>query len=327
MSGRKEGWLVIGGAGYIGSHIARNLKKNGFETIVLDDLSLGKKERVPKNIKLIIEDCKNSESLNKILINNRIIGVIHLAALKQARESLRLPLRYYDENLTNMLSILRAIKNSPVKYVVFSSSCSIYGASSKVSELSETKPISPYGRSKLFCEKILQDCANSLNISFISLRYFNVIGNDNFPFAFDTSNECLIPSLYSKISSGKLPEIYGTNFLTPDGTNLRDYIDVRDLAEIHFLAANFLISNKEKLSLDLNVGTGEPISVLQILNKICIALDLKEDFEDLGRNPADPPAIWANINKFKKLFNWEPKYSLEDSINSYIESTSKKDEF
>ena len=324
MSGRKEGWLVIGGAGYIGSHIARNLKKNGFETIVLDDLSLGKKERVPKNIKLIIEDCKNSESLNKILINNRIIGVIHLAALKQARESLRLPLRYYDENLTNMLSILRAIKNSPVKYVVFSSSCSIYGASSKVSELSETKPISPYGRSKLFCEKILQDCANSLNISFISLRYFNVIGNDNFPFAFDTSKECLIPSLYSKISSGKLPEIYGTNFSTPDGTNLRDYIDVRDLSYAHFLAADYLMRNKTKSLLTINVGKGKPNSVLEIIKSFQEILGWNFDYEICDKNDSDPSMVWANNDKFRRIFNWEPKINLNDSIKSFIKIKNAK---
>ena len=201
MNKKKGTWLVIGGAGYIGSHVSRELNKNGIKVIILDNLSLGIKRRVPEDIELIVQDCTEIRALNKILIDNKIIGVIHMAALKQARESIEKPLEYYDTNLSIMLALLKAMQNSPVKYMVFSSSCSIYGASSEVTELSEKIPISPYGMSKLFCERILEDCAKKLNISFISLRYFNVIGNDNFPFAFDTSKECLIPSIYSKISS------------------------------------------------------------------------------------------------------------------------------
>ena len=248
-----------------------------------------------------------------------------MAALKQARESLRKPLNYYDQNISIMLGILKAIPNSPVKYMVFSSSCSIYGASSEVSELSDTNPISPYGKSKLFCEKILQDCYASLNISFISLRYFNVIGNDNFPFAFDTSKECLVPSIYSKISIGELPEINGINFPTPDGTTLRDYVDVRDLAEAHYLATKKLIKENKNLNLFINVGTGKPVSVLEIVKSFLKELQMKFEYIDKGRSEADPHAVWADTKRFKSIFNWQPKYSLQDSIKSYI-SRKKYDE-
>ena len=316
---RKDGtWLVIGGAGYIGSHVSRTLKRNKVRVIILDDLSLGIRERVPRDIDLLVQDCTNSVSLNQTLIENNIIGIIHMAALKQARESLRDPLKYYDENLSIMLGIMKAIPNSPVKYFVFSSSCSIYGASSEVSEFSEPKPISPYGRSKLFCEKILQDYATVHNLSFISLRYFNVIGNDNFPFAFDTSKECLIPSIYSRISNNQLPEINGTNFPTPDGTTLRDYIDVRDLAQAHYLAAKKLMNDNDKLTLFVNVGTGKPISVLEIVKVFLNELQLKIEYIDKGKSDADPHAVWADTREFKSIFKWEPKYSLSESIKSYI---------
>ena len=318
MNKKYNSWLVIGGAGYIGSHVARSLKKNGSEVIILDDLSLGIANRVPKDIKLIVLDCTKSEDLNKILIENNIVGIIHMAALKQARESIRKPLEYYDKNISTMLGILKSIPKSPVKYMVFSSSCSVYGASSEVSELFETKPISPYGRSKMYCEEILQDCSASLNISFISLRYFNVIGNDDFPFAFDTSKECLIPAIYSKISSSQLPEINGINFPTPDGSVLRDYIDVRDLADAHYLATQKLIMDNKRLNLFLNVGTGKPVSVLEIVKAFLEELKMKFEFIDKGRSLADPHAIWADTKKFKSFFCWEPKYSLKESIKSYI---------
>lgn len=311
-------WLVIGGAGYIGSHVARVFKKNQINVIVLDDLSLGVRKRVPKDINLIVQDCTKSDLLNKILIENNIIGIINMAALKQARESLRNPLMYYDSNISIMLGILKAIPKSPVKYIVFSSSCSIYGASSEVSELSEPNPISPYGRSKLFCEKILKDCAAALKLSFISLRYFNVIGNDNFPFAFDSSKECLIPSIYSKISNRELPEVNGTNYPTPDGTTLRDYIDVRDLAEAHYLAAKKLMNDNDKLNLFINVGTGKPISVLEIVKVFLDVLQLKFEYIDKGKSEADPAAVWADTRKFKSIFRWKPKYNLDESIKSYI---------
>ena len=318
MDKKREAWLVIGGAGYIGSHVARVLNKNGIKVIILDNLSLGIEKRVPEDIELIVQDCTESKALNKVLNNNNIIGVIHMAALKQARESIEMPLKYYDTNLSIILALLKAIQNSPVKYIVFSSSCSIYGASSEVTELSEKKPISPYGMSKLFCERIIEDCAKKLNFSFISLRYFNVIGNDNFPFAFDTSKECLIPSIYTKISNNKLPEINGTNFPTPDGTCLRDYIDVRDLAEAHYLATEKLIKENKNLNLFINVGTGKPISVLEIVKVFLNELKIKFEFIDKGGSKADPHAIWANTNEFKSIFCWEPKYTLLDSIKSYI---------
>jgi len=320
-------WLVIGGSGYIGSHISRYFLEKKENIYILDNLSTGLKKRNVSKINFYSFDCRETKKLNDLLNKKNIRGVIHLASLKQARESLREPLKYWDSNINATISILKSFENSPVKFLLFSGSCSIYGSSNEVIEDIRPNPLSPYAWTKLCSEQIIKDCSRYLDLSWMSLRYFNVIGNGDFPFAHDTSKECLVPSIFSKLSLGELPKIFGTKFPTKDGSAVRDYIDVRDLAEIHFLAANFLISNKEKLSLELNVGTGEPITVLEIFSKICSVLDIKEDFEDLGSKPTDPPAIWANTNKFKKLFNWKPKYTLEDSINSYIKNTSyKKDE-
>ena len=187
--------------------------------------------------------------------------------------------------------------------------------------------MSPYGWTKFVSEQIIQNCANQLNISFISLRYFNVIGNDNFPMAFDNSEECLVPKIYKAIINKELPKVYGTDFETSDGSAIRDYIDVRDLSYIHFLAAKKLMKSKKNLNKFFNVGSGKPISVLEIINSFSRLLAKKIIYVDVGRNPADPDKVWANNEEFFKNFGWKPKHCIDSSIKSFLESAEKKYEF
>lgn len=320
MNHLKGKWLIIGGAGYIGSHVARTFLKQNLEVIVLDNLSTGLSERLPNNIKLLNFDCSDHIKLNSILRTFNINGIVHLAALKQARESLRDPIKYWDKNISAMLGVIKSLKKSPVKYFLFSSSCSIYGANREVSEESITKPLSTYARTKLTSESILSDCAKELNISFISLRYFNVIGNDNFKLSHDNSKECLFPCIYESIKRDELPNVFGTNFNTPDGSALRDYLDVRDLSDAHYICAEHLMKRNEKLTLKLNIGSGKPVSVLEIISEFTKYLSVPNKYNDAGRNPADPDAVWANIDKFSKLFNWKPSWNLKESIISYVKS-------
>lgn len=317
-------WLIIGGAGYIGAHVSRTFLKNNINIFILDNLSTGLKERIPKSIKIYNFDCSNSQKINEILNKHNIQGIVHLAAFKQARESKRKPLKYWENNISAMIGVINSIKNSPVKYFLFSSSCSIYGDSKEVTEESDIKPLSPYGRTKAICEMILDDCAKELKISCISLRYFNVIGNDNFDMAHDNSEECLVPSIYNCYMKNKLPEVFGTNFNTRDGSAMRDYLDVRDLSDVHYLAANYLMNKNINLNLKLNVGTGKPNSVLEIIKELSNNLSIPNKINDVGRNSADPDAIWANTNKFKKLFDWEPKWTIQESIKSYLQNKIKK---
>ena len=324
MSTNKKNWLIIGGSGYIGSHIARTFLKKGIDIIILDDFSTGLKERTPSSVKLINLNCSDSNKLNYVLNKYNVEGIVHLAALKQARESNREPLKYWSGNISSLIGTLNSLKNSPIKYFLFSSSCSIYGDSNEVTEESNLNPISTYGRTKAASEFIINDCANELDISYISLRYFNVIGNASFPMAHDNSQECLLPCIYRAFQNGNLPKVFGTDFNTKDGSALRDYIDVRDLSYAHYLSANYLSKVKKKVSLRLNVGTGKPYSVIEIIEKFAKNLNKSPKFYDAGRNPADPDAVWANIEKFTKLFNWSPKWTLDESIKSYINSKQKE---
>ena len=313
-------WLIIGGAGYIGAHVIRTFLREGLKVFVLDNLTTGKLERLPKDIKFYKYDCENYKKLNEILIKNNIYGIVHLAALKQARESKREPLKYWNCNINSILGVLNAIKGTGVRSLLFSSSCSIYGKSGEVNEETEYKPISPYGRTKTVSEMIINDCAKELNLSVLNLRYFNVIGNDTFPYAHDTSNECLIPALYNCIKSNQKPKVFGTDFPTPDGSALRDYIDVRDLSDVHFLASKYLSGLNKKEIINLNVGIGKPNSVFEIIDCFSNLLGFEIIFEDCGRNKADPDAVWANNEKIINLFNWKPKFKLKDSIKSFLQS-------
>ena len=320
----KFNWMIIGGAGYIGAHVARCFLNNDLDVIIVDNLVTGIKERIPEKVKFFKIDCKNFKELNNCILENKVDGIVHLAAFKQARESRRNPMKYWDNNLSSTLGIIKAIKNTKVKYLIFSSSCSVYGPCGEVKEESKLNPISPYGWTKYVSEEIIKNCAPQLNLSFVSLRYFNVIGNDNFPKAYDNSEECLVPKIYKAIINKELPKVFGTDFETSDGSALRDYVDVRDLSFIHLLSAKYLMESKNKLNTFFNVGSGKPVSVIEIIDSFSRLLSKKIMYEDVGRNSADPDKVWANNKKFFNIFGWQPKYSIDDSIQSFLDCSEKK---
>lgn len=312
-------WLITGGAGYIGAHIVRDFVNAGHKVYVIDNLERGIRNRLPNDCHFLHGDCSDSNAVSRLLSDFDIQGIIHLAGLKQARESHREPSRYWSNNLLSLLGVIGAIRNSEVRHFIQSSSCSIYGSQSNVSEESAINPLSTYARTKYVSEVILRDVAAELSLSVISLRYFNVIGCGDFPFAFDDSEECIVPSISRKIESGVPVSILGDSFNTKDGTCLRDYLDVRDLSRAHLVASENVSQPKHFQT--WNVSSGLPISVLEIATHLISAFQaVNYPIEFIDKNPADPAEIWSNPSEILQSFGWKPKYSLEESLAAHVRS-------
>lgn len=319
MSNPSATWLVTGGAGYIGAHVVRAFSKAGIEVVVLDDLSTGFRQRIPEGLPFIQGDASNADLVHDALLTYSVVGVVHLAAYKHARESVRDPVLYWGNNMRAMLGVIEALDATSVRHFVLSSSCSIYGASGPVDSLTPANPLSPYARTKQLCEQILDDCGGTLGLSWLALRYFNVIGNDRFPWAHDTSAECLVPATVARVLRGEPATVYGTDFSTPDGTALRDYVDVRDLASAHLAAARYLMAG-ESVGMALDIGTGAPLSVLEVVQAIYDELGQTLCVCDAGRASADPSAVWSNASTIRSLLGWTPTHDLHSSIREHVRS-------
>jgi UDP-glucose 4-epimerase len=317
--------LVTGGLGYIGSHTTVNLIENGYHVIIIDNLC-NSNIKVLDNIEKITGirptffkgDINNKTILNNIFKNFIIDNVIHFAALKSVSESITKPIEYYKNNVSGTINLISAMKDHGVKNIIFSSSCTVYGEPETypVNELTPTQlPKTPYGVTKSMCEKILED---TTEINSIALRYFNPIGNHKSGLIYENPNgvpENLMPYIIGVIE-GKYYHlrVFGNDYNTLDGTAIRDYIDVNDLAEAHVKALN----NVDKMNYDvINVGTGNGYSVLEVIKA----------FEDEGitvpykiypRRDGDIEQIYANIIKAKNLMNWEPKRGIKDSVKSIL---------
>ena len=259
-------WLVTGGAGYIGAHVVKSLLENNFEVVVVDDLSTGLARKIPKSIKFYKINISNTSELTNILKNEKIEGVIHLAAKKAVGESVLNPSLYYQENIGGLISLLEAMSHADVKKIVYSSSAAVYGTPKvdRVSEEAATNPESPYGETKLVGEWLLKADKQARNIKWISLRYFNVVGAGNDELG-DTGVNNLIPMVFSAISRNERPQIFGNDYATKDGTCIRDYIHVEDLAFAHVLASKKLTKNYSEI---LNIGTGLGYSVKEVMDLI-----------------------------------------------------------
>lgn len=313
--------LVTGGAGYIGSVTVSELQKKGYEVVVFDNLVYGHKEAV--NCKLIEGDLLNKEDINAVFKKYKFDGVIHFAAYALAGESMDNPAKYFENNLQGGLNLLEAMKYSGVNNIIFSSSCSIHGYPKKlpVKETSEKTPVSVYGESKLMCEKILNWYDKLFGIKNICLRYFNAsgatidgkLGEDHKP------ETHLIPIvLQCALGLRDKVTIFGDDYSTPDGTNVRDYIHVMDLAQAHIKALDYLW--KAKKSDMFNVGTGKGYSNKDIVETVKRVT--KKNFKVVigKRREGDPDEIYADNNKIKKILGWKPEYSNLDII---IESAWK----
>jgi len=261
--------LLTGGAGYIGSHVAKLLTRNGYEVIIIDNLSSSNPRKIYG--KLYKVDLKEEKSVLEILRKERPDIVLHFAAFISVPESLEKPFLYYENNVGNTIKLLSALRKAEINNFLFSSSAAVYGIPDvvPVSEAAELKPINPYGETKVMVEKILRDMAKAQEINYISLRYFNVAGADpagELGPTYKQPTHLIIRAL--KTAKGEYPylEIFGTDYPTPDGTCIRDYIHVMDLAEAHILAMEYLLSTRE--SLVLNCGYGKGFSVREVVSTV-----------------------------------------------------------
>jgi len=304
--------LVTGGAGYIGSFTVRALKDKGYEIVIFDNLKHGHQKAVP-GFKLIKGDLVTDKKLlDEVFKKEKPKGVIHFAAYIEAGESVKNPANYFINNVCGTLSLLEAMRKNKVAKIVFSSSAAIYGQPQKlpIVEEEEKNPESPYGESKLMIEKILKWYDKAFGIHSISLRYFNaagaaldgLIGEDHQP------ETHLIP-IACQVALGKRKKliINGNDYPTPDGTCIRDYIHVLDLAEVHILAFKKL--EKEKKTDCFNVGTGKGYSVKEIVEMVKKVSGVDFKVEVGPRRPGDPAQLYADNTKIKKVFGWQPKYS------------------
>jgi UDP-glucose 4-epimerase len=307
--------LVTGGAGYIGSHTVAELLRTGHEVVVFDNLVYGHKEAV--KCPLIVGDLLRKEAIDKVLAKEKFDGVIHFAAYALAGESMKEPAKYFENNLQGGLNLLEAMRKAGVNRIVFSSTCAVYGFPERLPVVEEEskKPVSVYGESKLMFETILGWYDRLFGIKNVCLRYFNAagasldgsIGEDHTP------ETHLIP-LAMQVALGQREKqvVFGDDYKTPDGTNIRDYIHVLDLASAHIKAWESL---QEKNQSDgFNVGTSQGYSVKEILGMIKKVTGIDFKVEIGPRRPGDPDAVYADNSKIKKVLGWEPKYSDLETI-------------
>lgn len=316
--------LITGGAGYIGSHTCIELVKSGRDVVIIDNLRNSKKEAVKriekilgKPVKFYEGDVRDRELLRKIFTENKIEAAIHFAGLKAVGESAQIPLEYYENNLDSTFVLCDVMKEFGVKKIVFSSSATVYGLS-KTMPLVETMPlgaINPYGRTKLFIEYILRDIYNADNDWCVALlRYFNPIGAHESGLIGEDPKGIpnnLMPYI-SQVAVGRLEKlrVFGNDYNTPDGTGVRDYIHVVDLAVGHVKAVDWVLENEGCEA--INLGTGNGCSVLQLREAFEKASGIKIPYEIVGRRPGDPDEVYANADKAKKLLGWEATKTIDD---------------
>lgn len=312
--------LVTGGAGYIGSFIVRQLQKDGFTPIIVDDLSSGHKE-VAKGFELhklnLLED---KERLSKLFKKEKFSAVVHLASFIRAGESYQDPLKYFNNNIKGVLNLLEVMRSNKVDKFIFSSSAGIYGSPKKlpIDEDDPKEPENPYGESKLIVERILSWCDKAYSLRSVSIRYFNAAGA-----AFDGSigedhpdESHIIPLAIKASLENREFTIFGDDYKTKDGTCVRDYVHVLDLARAHTMALGYLIEGGETNY--FNAGVGEGYSNRQIVDQI--KRSTGRDFKIIigPRRAGDPDTLYASIDKIKKVLGWQPKYNLEDIIKSAV---------
>jgi UDP-glucose 4-epimerase len=313
-------WLVTGGAGYIGSHVVRALTEHGLSPVVIDDLSSGFASFVPEGVPFVQGDLLDAALVARTLAEHDVEGVIHIGGFKYAGVSVSRPLHTYDQNVTATIVLLRAMQEAGVDKIVFSSSAAVYGTPDVdlVTEQTATGPQSPYGESKLIGEWLLRDVAVAHGLKHTSLRYFNVVGSGS-PEIFDASPHNLFPLVFNALYRGQTPYINGDDYPTPDGTCVRDYLHVSDLAAAHVVAAERLIKG-EPIEPVYNLGSGEGSSVRQIMDTIREVTGIAFEPIVQPRRPGDPARIVATRELAARDLDWAMRHTLHDMVASAWEA-------
>jgi UDP-glucose 4-epimerase len=306
--------LVTGGAGYIGSNVCNLLIKAGHQVKVYDDFSNGKRERLKgMRVEVVHGDILNRSLLIDAM--DSIDCVIHLAAKKSVEESVENPLKYYENNFSGTLNVLAAMSINKVKKIVFSSTAVVYDSTSKdsLSEDDCKNPLSPYASTKLLGEELIGLTFKSEGISSISLRYFNVVGAGG-PTLGDNSKDNLVPKTFKALLENRTPEIYGNDYNTNDGTCIRDYVHVVDLAKAHLVSLESL--EKKCGASVFNIGSGTGYSVSEMMNQMKLSTGINFEARIMPRRPGDPERLVADISKIQNELGWKPIATLKEMIDS-----------
>lgn len=307
--------LVTGGAGYIGSVITEVLYARGFFPVVLDNLSQGHLEALAPGTEIIVADLQDRHAVEEVFAKHRIEAVIHMAAVSVVSDSVRQPLKYYLQNVGGLINLLLAMRGAAVDTIVFSSTAAVYGIPDAVpiTEKAAMRPINPYGWSKLMCEQVLADASAAHGVKWVSLRYFNVAGATERCGEWHTPETHLIPRVF-EVAEGKRShvEVYGTDYDTPDGTCVRDYIHVLDLADAHILALDAAAKNGGIY----NLGTSKGYSVREVLQCAEKVVGRKIAAKEQPPRLGDPARLVASFERIHSEVGWTPKRTLEDVVRS-----------
>ncbi|MEU6229652.1 UDP-glucose 4-epimerase GalE [Streptomyces sp. NPDC047042] len=309
-------WLVTGGAGYIGAHVARMLSDDGRSVIILDDLSTGLRNRLPVGMPLVLGSVLDRDLLDRIFTDYSIDGILHLAGKRDPAESYADPLCYYQQNLNGLQTLLKSALEARVRKLVFSSSAAVYGEPDLefVGENTPCAPLSPYGMTKLAGERLVEYLGNSRGLEYVNLRFFGVAGALA-PELGDVGSGNLVQATLDRLTSGRAPVLYGRDYPTHDGTCIRDFIHVADVASAHVAAVRRL-EQQPGTGLVLNIGRGTGVSVKEMVDTIQDTIGRSAEPMVMPRRPGDPAQIVACADRIRAELGWESRYDLADIVNS-----------
>ncbi|MFD8148962.1 UDP-glucose 4-epimerase GalE [Streptomyces sp. NPDC059708] len=313
-------FLITGGAGYIGAHVVRAMLLAGQRVVVFDDLSTGREDRVPEGVPLVTASVLDRLALDEAIARHKITGVVHLAGKKQVGESVEKPLYYYHENVEGLQVLLGAVAAAGIRNFLFSSSASVYGMPDVDSVTEETpcRPLSPYGETKLAGEWLVRAAGRAHGISTACLRYFNVAGAAA-PELADTGVFNLVPMVFERYDAGEGARIFGDDYPTPDGTCIRDYIHVEDLADAHVVAARRLAewgAAGEYKDLTVNIGRGEGVSVKEMVGLLNEGTGHTYAPVVTPRRPGDPAKVVASADRIAAELGWKARHDVREMISS-----------
>jgi UDP-glucose 4-epimerase len=311
-------WCVTGGAGYIGGHVVRALRDSGRGVVVLDDLSSGDPARLPEGVRLVVGDVGDPDTVREALTGGAVAGVLHLAARKAVGESMDRPLWYWRQNVQGLQTLLEGAVEADVRQFVYSSSAAVYGQPVTVRPIGEDEPCDPinsYGATKRAGEWMIDATARRFGWRAVSLRYFNVAGAAD-PALGDRGVANLIPLVFRALDEGRPPQVFGDDYPTADGTCVRDYVHVADLARAHVAAVRWTERVDDRGHLPINVGTGRGSSVLEVLQTVSSVVGRDVGAVRVARRAGDPAQLVAAVDRAREVLGWTAEHDLYDMVSS-----------